>query len=133
MKGNWNGFASEDNTPVVINEDSGAVSKDSLGPVNGQDYNSAGSSNVGRVDTVTTLSNVHSIPTTGTPNSVTKNYKDGKLNMERYYDNNGEPYLDIDYSNHGNAKMHPYVPHEHKIAFKDGKIDREISDGRIEQ
>ena len=83
------------------------------------------------VEEETTVSNSHSMPQTGTPNSATKNYKDGKLSTERYYGSDGKPYLDIDYSNHGNAKMHPHVPHEHKITFKDGKMNRAKSDGRI--
>ena len=121
MKGNWDGFSGGDG--------SGGGSG---GPVNGTDYNSAGSSSVGQVVSVTTVSNMHSMPQTGTPNSVTKNYKDGKLSTERYYGSDGKPYLDIDYSNHGNSNMHPHVPHEHKITFKDGKMQREKTDGRIE-
>lgn len=58
-------------------------------------------------------------------------YYNDKLSTERYYGSDGKPYLDIDYSNHGNAKMHPHVPHEHKITFKDGKMNRAKSDGRI--
>lgn len=124
MKGNWNGFSGGGGS-------GGGGDGGGSGYVNGTDYNSAGSSSVGKVDSVTTVSNVHSMPVSGTPNSVTKNYKDGKLSTERYYGSDGKPYLDIDYSNHGNAKMHPHVPHEHKITFKDGKMDRQKTDGRI--
>ena len=43
-----------------------------------------------------------------------------------YYDAKGNAYLDIDYSNHGNAKLHPNVPHEHRIHFdSDGKMIRD--------
>ena len=87
------------------------------GPVNHKDYNTAGSSSVKQVDAVSSTSDLHSIPTHGRPNSVTKNYKDGKLDSERYYDSSGKAYLDIDYTNHGNSKMHPDVPHEHSIYF----------------
>ena len=125
MKGNWDGFSGGSGGSSSGGDGGGGS------PVNGKDYNSAGSSSVGQVDSVTTVSNSHSIPQTGTPNSVTKNYKDGKLSTERYYGSDGKPYLDIDYSNHGNAKMHPHVPHEHKITFKDGKMNRAKSDGGI--
>ena len=119
MKGNWEGFSG------------GGSSSGDGGPVNGQDYNAAGSKNVGRVDSVSTVSNSHSMPKSSAPNSVTKNYKDGKLSTERYFGSDGKPYLDIDYSNHGNPKMHPIVPHEHKITFKGDKMCREKSDGGI--
>lgn len=89
------------------------------GSVNGEDFNSAGSNSVGQVDSVTITADVHSVPTTGEPNSVSKNYKNGKLDSERYYDADGNAYLDIDYSDHGNPKTHPTVPHEHDIWFDD--------------
>lgn len=82
-----------------------------------KNYNTAGSKSVKNVDSVTTLDNQHNLPMKGTPNSVTKNFKDGSLNSERYYDEKGNAYLDIDYTDHGNPTTHPYVPHEHKISF----------------
>lgn len=34
-------------------------------------------------------------------------------------------YLDIDYTDHGNPKTHPTVPHEHSINFDDdGNMNR---------
>ena len=110
MKGNWDGFS-------------------------GSGGSSSGGGDGGGIEQGVASAAVdsHSMPQTGTPNSVTKNYKDGKLSTERYYGGDGKPYLDIDYSNHGNAKMHPHVPHEHKITFKDGKMNRAKSDGRIKQ
>ena len=59
-------------------------------------YNSAGSKSVKDVKSVTRLDDAHSIPAHGEPNSVTQSYKNGNLVTERYYDNNGNPYLDID-------------------------------------
>ncbi len=116
MKGNWPGFSGAR---------LGGKQDGDGGYINGEDYNSAGSSSVGKVDSITTLSNVHSVPTTSDPNSVTKNYKDGKLNSERYYDEDGNAYLDIDYSNHGNPWTHPQVPHEHSISFdENGNMHR---------
>jgi len=41
-----------------------------------------------------------------------------KTIQERYYDSHGKAYLDIDYTDHGNPKMHPHVPHEHHIHFE---------------
>ena len=100
---------------------------------NGLDYNTAGSSSVRRVDSVQTLSEAHSMPISGSLNLATRNYKNGSLYTERYFGSDGKPYLDIDYTDHGNSKMHPDVPHQHKIVFVDGKMDRQIIDGRIKK
>lgn len=64
-----------------------------------------------------------SLPTKGKPNSKQVRYKDGKKVQERYYDKNGDPDYDIDYTNHGNPKEHPNVPHKHN--WKNGKRGRE--------
>ena len=71
----------------------GGNSSSSSGPVNGKDYNTAGSSAVGNVDSVSIVADEHSLPTEGTANSVTKNYKEGKLDQERYYGDDGKMYL----------------------------------------
>ena len=55
-----------------------------------------------------------SIPSNGKPNSVAKKIVDGYVVSERYYNSNGEAYLDIDYTCHGNPKTHPEVPHIHR-------------------
>lgn len=55
-----------------------------------------------------------SIPRFGKPNSVSKKVINGYIATERYYNINGEAYLDIDYTCHGNPKRHPYVPHIHR-------------------
>lgn len=110
----------------------GGNSSSSSGPVNGKDYNTAGSSAIGNVDSVSIVADEHSLPTEGTANSVTKNYKEGKLDQERYYGDDGKMYLDIDYSNHGNSKMHPKVPHQHMITYDDnGKMHRDNSDTEV--
>ena len=102
------------------------------GSESGLDYNSAGSSAVGRVDSVEIVVNAHEIPITGAPNSVTKDYKDGKLKTERYYGEDGKAYLDIDYTDHGNSKTHPHVPHQHKITFDDdGNMHRDSDDTEV--
>ena len=94
-------------------------------------FNSAGSKSVGKVDSIVRLYDTHSIPRTGEPNSVVQNYNEGTLTTERYFNSDGNPYLDIDYTNHGNPKMHPIVPHEHYIdtshGFKREKKGRAIN------
>ena len=101
-----------------LNDDYGGGGN-SDGSVNGEDFNSAGSQSVGEVDSVKVTADEHSVPAHGEPNSVSQNYKNGSLDSERYYDGNGDAYLDIDYTDHGNPKTHPTVPHEHNIWFDD--------------
>ena len=96
-------------------------------------YNSANSKSVGMVTKIEKLENVHSMPISGTPNSVIQNIRNNKIENERYFDENGTPYLDIDYTDHGNPKMHPFVPHEHKISFENGKINREKAGRKIQK
>lgn len=99
-------------------------------PINGDDYNRAGSSTVGEVDSVDIVVDIHDVPRESTPNSVTQNFKNGTLSSERYYGPNGEAYLDIDYTDHGNPKTHPKVPHEHDIWFDgDGNFHRGKDNG----
>lgn len=56
-------------------------------------------------------------PRTGTPRTSRDRTADGTWNgkvlQRRYYDKNGNAELDIDYTNHGNPKAHPKVPHRH--------------------
>lgn len=47
----------------------------------------------------------HSLPIKGKPNS--------KKVQEREYDEHGDPKVDTDYTDHGNSKKHPNVPHKH--------------------
>lgn len=108
---------SKDNSGLFQGTTGDKASEDAALPTNGMDYNTAGSGTVKRVDVVTKTYDAHSIPQHGTPNSVSENYRDGTLLSERYYDADGNAYLDIDYSNHSNPKTHPIVPHEHDIWF----------------
>lgn len=88
----------------------------SVEPDEGMDYNKAGSSDVRKVDKINkvdTTNNKDKLKIKGEPNSVMKNYKHGRMIQERYYDENGDVYLDIDYTDHGNPKFHPIVPHQH--------------------
>lgn len=54
------------------------------------------------------------LPTKSKPNSKKTLYHNGKKIRDRYYDKNGCAQKDIDYTDHGNPKEHPQVPHEHK-------------------
>lgn len=60
---------------------------------------------------------------TGDPNSRGEEYdKDGKLVKERWYGPDGKPVKDRHHTNHGNAKKHPKVPHDHDWGWKDGVV-----------
>lgn len=96
--------------------------KGSCEPKNGKNYNTAHSKDVKRVDSIG-ITDSHKMPLRGEPNSVVQKIIGGKLLEERYFDSNGKPYLDIDYSDHGNPKAHP-VPHQHRIRVVDDKIIR---------
>ena len=37
----------------------------------------------------------------------------GNIKTRRWFDENGNAIRDVDYTNHGNPKMHPEWPHEH--------------------
>ena len=125
MKGNYSGFGGSGGSGNAGN-DSGDD------PKNGKDYNTAGSSSVGQVDSVQTVSEVRRMPMSSSPNSVIRNYRNGSLYIERYYGSDGKPYLDIDYSDHGNPNTHPDVPHQHTITFINGVMDRQKTNGRIQ-
>lgn len=66
----------------------------------------------------------NSLPIEGPADSVIVGIKNGAYYQERYFDEEGKPYLDIDYTDHGNPKRHPKVPHEHK--WVDGKNGKRI-------
>ena len=93
--------------------------------VHNADYNIAKSNSVRKVDSTKKVNDAHDMPIESEPNSVIQNYKKGNLTTERYYGEDGKAYLDIDYTNHGNPKMHPNVPHEHNISFESGHFTRE--------
>lgn len=88
-------------------------------------YNSAFSRDVGVVSSISTTKE-HAIEKTSTPNSVMIKYVKGNKISERYYDENGKAYLDIDYTDHGNRKTHPIVPHQHVIRWENGEFKRDV-------
>lgn len=102
-----------------------AINTSTKSPRNKIDYNRAESIDVKIVNEINKISN-HSVTIKGIPNSVTQKYnKRGSLISERYYDGNGNAYLDIDYTNHGNSTQHPIVPHQHRITIIGSKVIRE--------
>ena len=55
---------------------------------------------------------------------ATSPFKFITIEDKRVYDENGKAYRDIDYTNHGNAKNHPQVPHEHTWEWQNGTPKR---------
>ena len=92
-------------------------------PKNGTNYNIARSSNVRSVTTINNIGESHSLPIRSIPNSVSQKMRNGKLYEERFYNSKGEPYLDIDYSNHNSPSKHTN-PHQHAIIIDNGRIKR---------
>ena len=87
----------------------------------GQGTSGYGVKTMGGTSYTINTSTAHSLPKIGTPNSVLQKYDDsGKLVKERYYDSNGYALKDIDYTDHGNPKVHK-VPHEHNWDWSDPK------------
>ncbi len=79
-------------------------------------YNDAESSDIKIISKINDydVTDHKQVPNTGKPNSVTRVYNNGKLRQERYYNENGDAYLDIDYTDHKRPDKHPIVPHQHK-------------------
>ena len=96
-----------------------------------ENFNNAGSNSVGQVDKINSIGKNDDMPRKSDPNSVTKKVVGGIVKTERYFDKNGEPYLDIDYTDHGNPKRHPIVPHEHSIDISNGEFYREPNGRKI--
>lgn len=98
---------------------------DKNNPINKIDYNKAGSLDIKEVNKINKVSD-HGSPIESHPNSVNQKYnRNGVLLSERYYNNKGLAYIDIDYTDHGNPKMHPDVPHQHKITITKNGFHRE--------
>ena len=67
-------------------------------------------------------------PSKTTPLSIVdhKDYK-GVVDKRVFYDESGQPYFEINTTNHGNAKNHPYGKngeHAHDIKWAEGKAQR---------
>ena len=88
-------------------------------------YNFKDSKLVGKVLKTSISGKGVSISKNGAPNSVIKKAINGFVVTERYYNNKGEAYLDIDYTCHKNPKAYPCVPHIHWWYHDDnGKLVR---------
>ncbi|MBN2981678.1 MULTISPECIES: hypothetical protein [Cohnella] len=62
-----------------------------------------------------------SLPIQGEGNFTSKDLvKDGKVIQRRYYGAGGKAEVDIDYTDHGNPKEHPKVPHRHNWNWPEG-------------
>ncbi|WP_314595171.1 hypothetical protein [uncultured Selenomonas sp.] len=63
---------------------------------------------------------------TGKPNSsIDRVDEKGRIITRRWYDGNGRAKKDVDFTDHGNPKTHPEVPHEHTWKWdKDGNAHR---------
>ena len=60
------------------------------------------------------ITNERSVDVFGNPNSsLDKVNEDGTLIQRRYYDSEGKVEFDTDFTDHGNSKEHPIVPHVH--------------------
>ncbi len=86
------------------------------------------------LDNVHIKSTDHNVPYKQVPNSVYDRYIEDKLISRRYYGKTGKARLDIDFTNHGNNKMHTIVPHAHSwlsTTTKNGKtVPRRERPGR---
>ncbi|AHI55911.1 hypothetical protein ACP0AK_01605 [Listeria ivanovii] len=89
-------------------------------PTVSQAYSTAKSkgSKTANHSSVTKSKKVTSLPKTGKAYSSKDFYDGKKVKQRRYYDKNGKAQMDIDYTNHGNAKAHPKVPHRHNFDSK---------------
>lgn len=92
-------------------------------PKSGVNYNIARSSSVRSVSTINNVGESHSLLERSVPNSVSQKMRNGKLYEERFYNSKGEPYLDIDYSDHNTPGKHTN-PHQHAIIIVNGHIKR---------
>lgn len=83
-------------------------------------FNPRKSKLVGKVNHIHIAHWGYKIPTIYKPNTVIKKIVNGIIEQERYYDEKGETYLEIHYTNHGNPKAHPRVPHIHRSKIVNG-------------
>ena len=87
--------------------------------------------NLGNVVDITPSSN-HSIlepgsnPFYGNPNSSVDIYNNKGHIARRWFDENGEQYRDVDFTDHGRPKYHPEVPHEHGARIEEQRKRDEI-------
>ena len=108
---------------VITTSASGAISYYAHLNTSGSGSGTSGSnttvtSNLGNVIDITPSVN-HTTTTKnpglkGTPNSSVDIVDSvGNIKTRRWFDSNGMQIRDVDFTNHGNAKLHPEWPHEH--------------------
>lgn len=99
----------------------GGSAKPKPKPTTAQVYNTAKSKGTKTAShsKVSKSTKTKSLPYKSSKPYSSKDFYDGKkLKQRRYYDKNGKAQMDIDYTNHGNAKLHPKVPHRHNFNSK---------------
>ena len=93
------------------------IVKSKTAPVTKENFSGIDAEQVKTFDTETRIAQVsgrRKLPTQGLPCwkydliSV-----DGSTKTRRFFDDNGEPSLDVDMSDHNKPKSHPHVPHSH--------------------
>lgn len=90
----------------------------------GRKYNFKNSLLVRKVNICVSIGKGGKIGNEYKPNSVIKKVIDGFVVSERYFNQEGKAYLDIDYTCHGNPYTHPVVPHIHRWWYINGKFIR---------
>lgn len=111
--------------PAGNGEKSGEYVKESSSNINQNEYNKEKSNLVKKVDIIEKIAIHMSLSFYRKPNSVVIRYRYGKIVSERYYNEFGEAYLDIDYTNHNKPKTHTN-PHMHRFTKNlDGSLKRE--------
>lgn len=92
-------------------------------------YNFLNSKLVMNVKHVYLLASGNKFKRYGQPDSVMKKVINGFVNIERFYNEKGEAYLDIDYSDHGSPAYHRDVPHIHRWCYDDkGNLVRKLGE-----
>lgn len=64
-----------------------------------------------------TVTTDNKLPLESTPNSIIRRVRDSDRSIiqDRHYGRDGRAIRDIDYTNHGNPRQHPIVPHQHRF------------------
>ncbi len=96
------------------------VTKDRIIPNVKLRYNFLHSISVKKVIGIYSCTTGESVPSRNHANSVIKKVVNGYVVSERFFNEDGDAYLDIDYTCHGNPANHPKVPHIHRW-YKDSK------------
>lgn len=75
----------------------------------------------GGIENVTNVKDLPTMRNPGKPNTEYRYYQNGKLKSVRITNANGVPVKSIHYTDHGNPKIHPQVPHTHDWEWINGQ------------